>query len=350
MYNLDAFYETISIWFRESFHAYKPAVIYPYPFGSEDPDHIVFDSDYEFPDTVLLLYDQEPIRSTNKWLDHWAPTLQEWGCRVILISSQISGGGISQYIEKYNWDMIVYQHHWLASRDWFRSYMGNPFLQDVKNRKLKHHFSCYNRLFSHEKPHRVKLLADFYDNNLLDKVSISFPSTDPFEQITYADITGRQDIQDILPLVVDDPLHTNGSSSIDVKSANTTGVQIVTETIFDTDAVGYITEKSFKPFVLKQPFVMFAPAYTLATLKDMGFQTFDSYWDESYDLIEDAELRYNSAWNTVKEISNWDLQQLQSNIQNMQPLLDFNYDRFYWYIPLEDLINNLFTEIKCRFP
>ena len=82
----------------------------------------------------------------------------------------------------------------------------------------------------------------------------------------------------------------------------------------------------------------------------MGFQTFDSYWDESYDLIEDAELRYNSAWNTVKEISNWDLQQLQSNIQNMQPLLDFNYDRFYWYIPLEDLINNLFAEIKCRFP
>ena len=153
-----------------------------------------------------------------------------------------------------------------------------------------------------------------------------------------------------MPLIVDDPLHTNGSSSIDVKSANTTGVQIVTETIFDTDAVGYITEKSFKPFVLKQPFVMFAPAYTLATLKDMGFQTFDSYWDESYDLIEDAELRYNSAWNTVKEISNWDLQQLQSNIQNMQPLLDFNYDRFYWYIPLEELINNLFSEIKYRFP
>ncbi len=310
----------------------------------------MFDSDHEFPDTVLLLYDQEPIRSTNKWLDHWAPTLQEWGCRVILISSQISGGGISQYVEKYNWQMIVYQHHWLASRDWFRSYMGNPYLHSVADRNITHHFSCYNRLFSHEKPHRINLLRDFYDNDLLDKVELSFPSADPFEGKTYADITGRQDIQNILPLVVDDPLHSNGSSSIDVKSANTTGVQIVTETVFDTDAVGYITEKSYKPFVLKQPFVMFAPAYTLATLQDMGFKTFDSYWDESYDQIEDTHLRYASAWNTVQEICKWDLVTLENNLHGMQDILEYNYDRFYARQPVEDLIKNLFDQIRHLYP
>ena len=63
----------------------------------------------------------------------------------------------------------------------------------------------------------------------------------------------------------------------------------VTESFF-ADTHG-LTEKTFKPIVNLQPFIIFGIPGSLKALHDLGYETFHSVIDESYDLVEDHDIR-----------------------------------------------------------
>ena len=44
----------------------------------------------------------------------------------------------------------------------------------------------------------------------------------------------------------------------------------------------HITEKTYKPIAFMQPFILVAAAGSLRHVQDMGFKTFNEFWDESY--------------------------------------------------------------------
>jgi len=58
----------------------------------------------------------------------------------------------------------------------------------------------------------------------------------------------------------------------------------------------YMTEKTARLLAGKRMFVAFAPRYYLQRLKDMGFRTFDTVIDESYDSEKHFETRMHKAW------------------------------------------------------
>jgi hypothetical protein len=351
MYNLETFYPTVSTWFRKTYDHLKPAVVYPYPYGSDNPDDTVFDCDYEFPDTVLLLYDQEPFWSSIRWLDHWAPRFAEWGSTVVLITTQSWGTNLDHYVQKYNWRTVCYQHHYVAARDWFRGYRNHPLRQRVDQRSPTHHFSCYNRLFAENRPHRLQLLADLYDNDLLEKTAISFPSHDPLTDQSYSDVTGRNDIQKILPLTIDDVQHSNNSHSIDIETANTCAVQLVTETVHDINE-NYLSEKIYKPMVLRQPFIVFGPPHSLQTLHNMGYKTFSTFWPEGYDDIIEHDTRYNAAFNIVKRLGKMHINEIEDVLHDlrMQSVLEHNHQWFFMQHTLDKVICGLFRDIELVIP
>ena len=346
MYNLDTFYPTLSAWFRSTYDHLEPAVVYPYPYGSDNPDDVMVDSAYEFPKTVLLLYDQEPFWSSIRWLDHWAPIFAEWGSTVILITTQQWGTNLDRYVNTYDWKSVCYQHHYVAARDWFRGYRNHPQLQRLDHRRPTHHAVCYNRLFAENRPHRCQLLADVVDNNLLDKIKISFPDYDPLTQKSYAVVTHRHDIQKMLPFIIDDAAHSNNSHSVDVDTANHCAVHIVTETVFDINE-NYLSEKIFKPIVLKQPFVVFGPPHTLRTLRGMGYKTFDRWIDESYDSIEDHDQRYAAAFASVQQICSHSLIEWENMFKDrsMGDRVFHNYEWFYIQHTLDKVVNGLYRDI-----
>jgi hypothetical protein len=76
--------------------------------------------------------------------------------------------------------------------------------------------------------------------------------------------------------------------------------QIVIETHFDADQSNgtFITEKTWKPIKFGQPFVVVAPAGTLATLRTAGYRVFDSVLDNTYDTIENNTDR----WIAVRDL------------------------------------------------
>ena len=117
---------------------------------------------------------------------------------------------------------------------------------------------------------------------------------------------------------------TNVSNVVPVDIYNDTCYSIVTETIHISDFV-MLTEKTAKPLIAKRLFVMFAGPGYLAHLHRLGFQTFDSVIDESYDLELNDKIRWTRAFEQVEYLCS---QPQEIILQKIQPILEHNYNLF----------------------
>lgn len=84
---------------------------------------------------------------------------------------------------------------------------------------------------------------------------------------------------------------------------------LVLETFFDADGSNgcFISEKVFKPIRHGQPFIVFGTPHTLATLRSLGYRTYDSAIDTSYDSIEDNTERFVKIVETIEKIKQKDM-------------------------------------------
>jgi hypothetical protein len=80
--------------------------------------------------------------------------------------------------------------------------------------------------------------------------------------------------------------------------------QVILETHFDADGSGgtFITEKTFKAIKNGQPFVIFGPPGTLRQLREMGYQVFDDVIDNTYDLIQINNERWEAVLDCLNSI------------------------------------------------
>jgi hypothetical protein len=95
-------------------------------------------------------------------------------------------------------------------------------------------------------------------------------------------------------------------------AAQTTFLEIVAETNFEAWPKR-ITEKSFKPIAACRPFAIFGSAGTLDIIHDLGFETFGSLWDETYDRIEDHEERLTAFLKTIRYIMSLNFEDVKRN-------------------------------------
>jgi hypothetical protein len=112
---------------------------------------------------------------------------------------------------------------------------------------------------------------------------------------------------------------------------------IVTETNFEN--YFFFSEKTAKPLYAGRLFVFFGAQGQLQDLKQLGFKTFDSIIDESYDLIDDNSTRFEKAFEQVRWLFDQNHPQLYKKIQ---PVLEHNQrhiqDRQYFLGPLKQWI------------
>jgi hypothetical protein len=87
----------------------------------------------------------------------------------------------------------------------------------------------------------------------------------------------------------------------------------------------YPTEKTIRPMLLKKPFVIMGSRDYLAYLRQLGFWTFNHFWDEDYDGYANGE-RYNAILKLLEWISKKPKQELYDIYIEMQYVLDHNYD------------------------
>jgi hypothetical protein len=100
---------------------------------------------------------------------------------------------------------------------------------------------------------------------------------------------------------------------------------LVTETVA-TGRRHHLTEKTFKPIVSKQPFMLLATPGNLAYLKSYGFKTFDSVIDESYDQITNNKDRWNRALDQIELLAQLDPEEVLAKTADIRL---HNYNRLH---------------------
>lgn len=204
-------------------------------------------------------------------------------------------------------------------------------------------FLSWNRRY---RQHRLELAPILELYNVVDRSYISFsrthienPSLDFLNEASGLSLQNRfndlgitreiiERFYNRLPLVLDgeDEIvqmcqdHDNVSRPYYQNSL----ISLITETNF-YNVEGTLTEKSFKPFKEKHPFILVGAFGCLQAMRDLGFRTFGEFWDESYDTIQDPTQRMKAIARIIEQISHWSNEQIIEFRRNVRPILDHNY-------------------------
>jgi len=207
-----------------------------------------------------------------------------------------------------------------------------PTIDKAKTHKIRtKHFLSLNR---QNKPHRYLLLHHVHNNKLYDKFYISYLTTASSFGIDndYDFSKFENDINKTIPIELDThtcddkggffPGNTMSHHYLD------SYFNIVTETFF-SKPISTFTEKIVKPIIGLQPFIVISTPYYLRNLKSLGFKTFDSIWDESYDLIENDDSRIGKIFNLIDEISSWDIEYCDKVYKSVLDICIYNRNHLY---------------------
>lgn len=81
---------------------------------------------------------------------------------------------------------------------------------------------------------------------------------------------------------------------------------LVSETVFDSP-YSFRTEKIWKPIIMGHPWICMANSGFYRDIRNMGFRTFDGIIDESFDTIDDSQLRIERVYQVVRDLCQGDL-------------------------------------------
>ena len=211
----------------------------------------------------------------------------------------------------------------------------NKYLNFIDNFNIQKHFLCFNNL---TKLNRLWIFYELMNNQKLKNKSILSLNKNTTNK-TFLDIVNPTNNTNMIEYYktydsnIGYSYDTNNwfkdvqtGDSINIDAHLKTFVNIVTETLTEKDVV-FITEKTYKPIYVCQPFIIVGNTYTLKKMKELGFKTFDKWWDESYDNELDLEKRINKITKVLEEIASWDLEKCTTMRNEMKEILIHNYNQ-----------------------
>lgn len=215
-------------------------------------------------------------------------------CHSEIYSPEIDSLANNLFVPCYYW------YHAFVARDWFRHWRYSKSLMVGDKSDREHRFLLYARDFSGTRGYRKTLVENLEIHQ--DQIQYHWNS--------------------------EATVGAEASAYINLDDANTAGIHLVAETLFDTPKI-HLTEKIFKPMVMSQPFIVWGPPGTLEYLRSYGFRTFDGIWSEDYDLETDHDRRMFMLTELVDKISRLDQDQYREMYRRCLPIVAHNRDRFF---------------------
>jgi len=296
-------------------------------------------------------FDQEPLYITNA--DDLIIFVSSKSCQ-ILANSEISAFK-KELCRSHVFRDWYYFFHGFAALDWYND--AKYFDQQITWTKP---YISLNRLHVNDRSYRLNLVARLAEQKLLAQghVSLQLDHTeygswqhelmDPNTKLSEA-------AQELIIKHLDRPMILDVTESTGNISANfghqefdlwKSGLwHIVTETVFYYDKL-HLTEKIFKPIVAQRPFMLAAAPGNLAYLKSYGFKTFDRWIDESYDTIQDPDLRLQAIVDQTRRLCAMSDNQLRQMHREMQPVLEYNFNHM-WGNFKHHIVDELVDNFEC---
>jgi len=301
----------------------------------------------------LLLYTNLSLFPKFKanWLSA-ATVMNDWA---MLLHSEKNSTDVEQFSQN-GFIPIYYWSHAVIARDWYRFAEHDSRLSQ---RHVEKTFLVYCRDWMPNREYRLKFLELLVDAGLTNDSVISTQHINS-QGVHLKDYKVKEQKFSVdtarLTCIPENRSLPMASADYDVNHITATAVSIVLETVVD-GAKLHLTEKILRPIACGHPFVLLAGPGALAYLRDYGFQTFEEFWDESYDSETDTVKRMElivktmhriqkltqSDWNKINKIaehnkqhffSNSFIQQVTDELQtNLNHALDFcmeNQGETYW--------------------
>mgnify|MGYP003122297258 FL=1 len=200
------------------------------------------------------------------------------------------------------------------------------------DQKFKSNYKKFLCLNFTPRYHRRDFMYAMQDYNLLDQFNASH--NDKKLPLTYdvddhnVHLSKQKDLKikpssGHIPMLVKDVNHWN---TLHDRLTTENLINIVTETPFQNKDLLFITEKTFKPIILKMPFIILGNGGTLRYLHSLGFKTFGHMWSEEYDLIFDKEKRMAEICKVVKNIAMLPNKHVRNLVEKNYDILEHNYN------------------------
>jgi len=100
--------------------------------------------------------------------------------------------------------------------------------------------------------------------------------------------------------------HFTISKSIPIELYNNSNFMLVVECLLHDNYDTHITEKITKALITGIPFIVVSSSNYLTQLRELGFRTYNSLWDESYDTITPAEDRFDAIVDLINQLDSFD--------------------------------------------
>lgn len=243
---------------------------------------------------VLFYYHEgdNPARIKQR-LDHLVKIHQMPQQCYVFVSANSAADTIPGFVYFNDFELWYYQRN-----------CSTPALA-VHDQTREREFTVLNRL---HKSWRATVMADLDRSGMLSNSYWSYceaGQVNADNPIEIDSISGLRDSTDQFlahaPYVSDalDQTQRNDHAMVESKYHVNSYCNIVLETHFDADQSGgtFLTEKTFKPIKHGQMFFVAGPPGSLQALRDLGYRTFDSVLDNSYDLI----INNTQRWQCLKQ-------------------------------------------------
>lgn len=204
--------------------------------------------------------------------------------------------------------------------------------------KIKKYISLNRRW----REHRVMLVSLLSNRNLIQHGFVSLGLMQ--EEFTEARsiliddkmLEGFDKLQNKLPLQVDDvdlSINQFQMNSLPVTFYQHSCFSLVSSTMALSEqepSVGF-TEKEIKPILARHPFLIWNRPGVLKYVQNMGFLTFDRWFNESYDKELDDKKRLIKIIDEVERLCMLSFDEWEIILEEMKPVLNHNYNRMVKY-------------------
>ena len=246
---------------------------------------------------------------------------------ILLITANLKDiNGNNFTIVQYNYFGNHFQFLEFSKLDQLKVKIFKNLFSKFLNHYNKLHFLCFNGI---PRLNRVLMFNELNGNKKLNGKSITTLRGE--DKNYYFDIVNWEN------QTLSSGAHLNVKAHLDCF------FNIVTETLFDDQSI-FLTEKTYKPIYMCQPFIIFGNPHSLKKLKELGYKTFDKWWDESYDDEMDVNLRFQKIVIILEKITEWDMDKCFEIKKEMEETLIHNYKKMFNTTE----ITKLLMELKCE--
>ena len=161
---------------------------------------------------------------------------------------------------------------------------------------IKKHYCCFNK--NYKEAAERKILVKYLETNSL--LSKGYVSTGKDSELTFNEL----DIETTL---------------------NKSLINIVPEGNFRSRDSQFLSEKIYRCFLFKKPFIILSRQHDLSYMKEIGYKTFEPVINENYDEIYDHKSRLIAVCKEIKRLVSKPIEELIKDINKLESVYEYNY-------------------------